>query len=111
MTALARWITPLGALLLAGCPTSAEQLAGDYHSTWGLCVLEVRGPTATIRYPRGVMNCQVEAPLTFRCGWQSGTARGKALLRAQEDRTLRGTWGRGESDSDGGAWVMARSGG
>jgi hypothetical protein len=100
------WASGLAALL--GCTQGPERLAGNYHSTWGLCVVEVRGREAAIHYPRGVMNCRIEEPATFRCRWQSGEAQGKAVLRAQKDGTLRGTWGRAESEEDGGAWVLAR---
>ncbi|MCS6899538.1 MAG: hypothetical protein NZX77_07190 [Polyangiaceae bacterium] len=71
-------------------------------------MVKVRGREAVIHYPRGVMNCRIEEPVTFRCQWQSGEARGQAVFRAQEDGTLRGSWGRGESAEDGGPWVLAR---
>lgn len=100
----------LAALLfvLAGCASPAERLSGDYHSNWGRCEVQVRGQNAVIRYPRGVMTCEVEAPQTLRCAWKSGDASGKALLRGQTDQSIRGNWGHGASDSDGGAWVLAR---
>jgi hypothetical protein len=97
-----------GLAWLAGCASEVERLSGDYHSTWGLCVVQVHGRVAVVNYPRGAMNCRVEEPATLRCTWESGKGRGKALLRVQPDQTIRGTWGRNDSDSDGGLWVMAR---
>jgi hypothetical protein len=103
---------PLLALLIcataSACASPDERHAGDYRSNWGRCVVQIKGRSAQISYPRGVMSCQIEEPATFRCTWASGTASGKALFRAQPDQTLRGTWGHRDSDSDGGAWVLAR---
>lgn len=103
-----RWIGGIILLMWTGCASPESRLSGDYHSNWGRCIVEVRGQNAVIRYPRGVMTCQVEEPQTLRCTWKSGEATGKALLRGQTDRTLRGSWGYGASESDGGAWVLAR---
>jgi len=96
------------ALALVACKPATERVAGQYRSTWGQCTVEVQNNDAVISYPRGAMHCQIEKETLFRCGWQSGDARGKATFTSQSDQTLRGTWGHGDSDSDGGAWVMAR---
>ena len=42
------------------------------------------------------------------CAWVSGDARGKARLKQAGSTTIRGTWGRGESDSDGGPWTFVK---
>lgn len=102
------WALPLLAALALACKPPGDQLAGSYRSTWGLCVVEIQGNEAAIAYPRGAMRCQIEPQHVFRCSWQSGEARGKATFRRQADQTLRGTWGSGDSDSDGGGWIMSR---
>lgn len=99
----------LACALLACKPSGTERLAGSYRSTWGLCVVQVAGREAVVRYPRGLMICHVEPTLAVRCDWKSGEERGKATFQHHpDDDSLRGTWGRADSDSDGGAWVMVR---
>lgn len=96
----------LSLALLAACKPT-HRLAGSYRSTWGRCVVAVQGKDASIAYPRGAMRCLID-DATLRCNWQSGAAQGKAVFREQPDRSLAGTWGNGESDQDGGAWVLVR---
>ena len=53
------------------------------------------------------MKCRASGD-TLTCEWQSVDTRGKARFVRQKDRSLRGTWGHGASDSDGGPWVFVR---
>lgn len=100
-------IALLSLLSVASCKKPPRPLAGHYHSTWGTVVIVGKEPDVAAVYPRGSMQCVVEEKLTLVCGWRSGESAGKARFERREDGTLVGTWGRGESESDGGAWAMS----
>ncbi len=111
-----RWARALTWLTLAvatvSCRPRTERLAGDYHSTWGGCLVTVRGRDAVVRYPHGVMSCQVAtpegSPVSLTCSWQSGEERGRARFQVATDGRWEGHWGHGEREDDGGAWVLTR---
>jgi hypothetical protein len=92
-------------VLLAACSRSAVPLEGNYHSTWGACVVLQATDDIAITYSRGSMRC-AKSGESLSCEWVSGSARGRAKLTRQRDNSLSGTWGHDGSDSDGGAWVM-----
>lgn len=97
----------LAALSLASCKkTPARALQGAYRTTWGPAMAVSHGNEIAIAYPRGTMICQVSDDDRLACRWQSGAASGRASFARAEKGLLRGTWGFGESDSDGGAWAM-----
>jgi hypothetical protein len=59
------------------------------------------------------MRCTVEASPVVLCRWSKEIEgapgqwdRGKAKLKVQADRSLKGRWGNGDSDNDGGEYVM-----
>ena len=115
-TGAGRWVRGAVAVvwLVTGCQPRPDRLAGDYRSTWGGCQVAVRDRDAVVHYPRGVMTCELSAadtqpPATVaRCSWQSNEARGRARFRIEPGGRWEGTWGRGDSDGDGGAWVLTR---
>jgi hypothetical protein len=98
------------ALLVGGlvaCKSDEISYAGSYRTTWGSAVLSQEGRMVIGTYPRGTLRCRVEPPKLL-CDWQEGSAKGKAKLeREPVNKTLSGTWGHGESETDGGAWTFA----
>jgi hypothetical protein len=107
MPAVIATIAAALALALVGCSRGARRpLFGSYRSTWGTAVVAGSGNDVAIAYPRGSMRC-TRADELLSCGWQSGAGRGRAALRRQPDGSLIGTWGRDESDIDGGGWAFA----
>jgi hypothetical protein len=95
-------------LLLAasGCHRRGE-LEGPFNSSWGASLFVREGDDVAVAYPRGSMRCAVSGD-DLRCGWVSGDARGKATLKREPTGVVRGTWGRGDSDVDGGPWVFVK---
>ncbi len=108
------WAAFTAAYALAGCkalegglPGSDEKrYVGSYRTTWGPVVLRDGGDELEGVYRRGQLRC-VPEDKRLHCVWTQGQASGQATLRRRDDGVLEGSWGRGESDSDGGAWLWA----
>lgn len=92
-------------LALLGCEKPHGDFDGTYRSSWGVALFRQKGDTVKVAYPRSEMTCQPSG-VTLRCSWRSGEGSGKATLTRHPDRSLHGTWGRGESETDGGPWVF-----
>ncbi|MCU0683659.1 MAG: hypothetical protein MUF34_15695 [Polyangiaceae bacterium] len=82
------------------------KFVGSYRTTWGPIVLRQQGDELEGLYRRGELRCLSE-DRTLRCMWAQGHASGRAILRRRDDGLLEGTWGRGDRDNDGGAWLWA----
>lgn len=94
------------AALLVAC-NEGKDIDGWYRSTWGPTQFATAEGRVLARYPRGSLDC-ARTGNELSCSWTDGASHGKARLTREVDGTLRGTWGRDESDSDGGTWVFTR---
>jgi hypothetical protein len=81
-----------------------DQFVGSYQTTWGPVLLRERDDELEGAYRRGQLRCIAEGQ-RLRCLWSQGRASGRATLQRRGDGVLEGTWGRGERDDDGGAWL------
>lgn len=86
-----------------------KRFAGAYSSNWGQTTFEEAGSTVTAKYPRGTLTCTAGGDV-LSCSWLEGTLAGKAHLERQSNGDLKGTWGNGTSESNGGAWNFTRLG-
>lgn len=83
-----------------------DRFVGSYRTTWGPVVLRERDDELEGLYRRGHLRCVPESRV-LHCAWMQGQASGRAILRRRDDGVLEGTWGRGERDEGGGAWLWA----
>lgn len=99
-------LAALALFTLAACKSDEPSYAGSYRTTWGSSVLTQEGRMVIGTYPRGTLRCRSEPPKLL-CDWKEGAATGKATLtREPTHKTLQGTWGRDDSDTNGGAWLF-----
>ena len=89
----------------AAAPATAS-FAGTYRSTWGPTVFTQSGTAVAAKYPNGTMTCQASGK-TLDCDWREAASAGKARLTKEPDGTLKGTWGKGASATDGGPWLFS----
>jgi hypothetical protein len=85
--------------------TTTTSFAGTYNSTWGKAVVTQAGNKVNVAYARGTMTCTA-AGNALDCDWREGATSGRAKLVKETSGAIRGTWGNGASDSNGGAWVF-----
>lgn len=105
-----RWLFKL---LSAGDPgptgteAAAGSFAGVYQSTWGDTRFVEEGDQVKGTYPGGVLEC---APVGAKldCSWREGSLRGRAQLTRQLNGDISGTWGNGESSTNGGSWLFRK---
>ncbi len=105
-----RWLFKL---LSAGDPgptgteAAAGSFAGVYQSTWGDTRFVEEGDQVKGTYPGGVLEC---APVGAKldCSWREGSLRGRAQLTRQLNGDISGTWGNGESSTNGGTWLFRK---
>lgn len=100
----------LTALLMLAGPFSCNEgkdIDGFYRSSWGPTHFLSAEGRVLARYPRGALDCS-RSGAVLTCAWTEGSAHGRAKLTREADGTLRGTWGRDESDTDGGTWIFTR---
>lgn len=98
-----------GIWLLVRIETNGDPaFSGDYTSTYGDVSLIQHGTTVTGTYPNGTLSCTVRGTTKLECDWDETGTNGKTTLTRTPDGNLRGTWGNGSSDSDGGDWEMER---
>lgn len=86
-----------------------KRFAGVYNSNWGQTTFTEDGATVSARYPKGTLTCSAAGDV-LTCSWAEGALTGKARLERQSNGDLRGTWGNGASDSNGGAWNFTKLG-
>lgn len=94
-------------LALASCKGATDPFDGGYRSTWGPVVFVREGDAVIGTYPRGSLRCNVLGA-SLDCIWVDGDAKGRAKLERQGDGVIRGTWGREDSATDGGAWLFSK---
>jgi hypothetical protein len=84
----------------------AETLVGRWSSSWGASDLLVSGAEVSGTWDEGDFKGTASEDGVLSLVWKhrDGTS-GKATLRASEG-ALDGTWGFGDDDKGGGAWVM-----
>lgn len=85
---------------------SAIDFSGRYRSNWGTTTFTQTGDTVRAVYPRGTMTCKANGSV-LNCTWYEGAAKGRARLVRKSDGTINGTWGKGSSATNGGAWSFA----
>lgn len=78
---------------------------GRWGSTFGTVKFTQKRRTVTGTYPGGTLEC--EAPgMDLLCKWADNTGSGRAKFRWDSSSKATGTFGKGESDSDQGEWVL-----
>ncbi|PIE06131.1 MAG: hypothetical protein CSA75_01100, partial [Sorangium cellulosum] len=78
-----------------------KRFEGSYSSNWGTTHFKEIGGIVSAKYSRGTMTCKAARDV-LSCEWFEGNATGKARLTRQADGSLRGTWGKGTSETNGG---------
>ncbi|HEY1554286.1 MAG TPA: hypothetical protein VGF94_05595 [Kofleriaceae bacterium] len=85
----------------------AVAVSGTYTGTWGVTTLQQDGThvTGTYAYHDGKLDgTLVDHTLTFEWTEDDGTGRG--VFAVANDGNLYGTWGAGDSASNGGSWTL-----
>ena len=82
--------------------------AADFTSERGGVHLSVEpgGALAGWYESQGVLTCATAGTNAYSCHWYNGNNVGRATFRRAASGRLEGTWGSGESDTDGGAWTL-----
>jgi hypothetical protein len=82
-------------------------VAGAYTGTWGPTTLEQDGAhvSGAYAYDDGRIAGTLDGD-TLRFSWTEDAGAGRGVFEVMPDGTLRGTWGTGDSDSNGGAWEL-----
>jgi hypothetical protein len=105
-----RWLFKL---LSAGDPgptgneAAAGSFAGVYQSTWGDTRFVEDSDQVKGTYPGGVLECAATGA-KLDCTWREGSTRGRAQLTRQLNGDISGTWGNGESSTNGGTWLFRK---
>jgi hypothetical protein len=89
----------------------ALDVSGNYTGTWGATTLQQDGSHVSGRYAyRGgqIDGTLVDHTLTFT--WTEDDGTGTGVFAIANDGAMYGTWGTGDSASNGGAWMLARGG-
>jgi hypothetical protein len=90
----------------AASSAATTSFAGNYNSTWGKAEVTQTGSQVNVKYARGTMTCTA-AGNALDCDWDEGAGgTGKAKLVKETSGAIRGTWGKGTSATNGGAWVF-----
>jgi len=81
---------------------------GTFVSTWGKakCTQVKRNVNCLYAGKSGSMDCKVVGEKDLQCDWEEPGLSGKAKLSKKDDGKISGTWGHGESATNGGAWVF-----
>lgn len=88
-------------------PATTVSFTGNYNTTWGKAEVTQTGNRVNVKYARGTMTCTASGN-ALDCDWNEGVGgSGKAKLVKETSGAIRGTWGKGPSATDGGAWVFA----
>ena len=92
---------------MATAAEGQKRFAGVYGSTWGRTTFVEEGGAVTAKYPRGTLSCTASGEV-LNCDWVEGSLKGKARLERQSNGDLKGKWGNGSSESNGGPWFFTR---
>jgi hypothetical protein len=88
-------------------------IAGTWDSTYGNVRITQQGNRVSGQYPccgGGTFKGRiVEGFVKFHWSEPRGAGEGEGVWRIKKDGTLEGSWGRGQSDTDGGEWNLWRS--
>lgn len=81
---------------------------GSYVTNWGKakCTQVKRNVNCLYAGKSGGMDCKVVGEDVVECDWEEPSATGKARLTRKDDGKLVGTWGNGESATNGGPWIF-----
>lgn len=88
-----------------------EKFAGTYTTNWGKanCTQVKKNVNCLYAGKSGSLDCKVVDKLELECEWMETGSSGKAKLTKQTDGKLKGSWGRGESATNGGPWIFTPS--
>jgi hypothetical protein len=90
----------------SAAPATTVSFTGSYNSTWGKADFVQTGNHVNVKYARGTMTCTASGN-ALDCDWDEGAGgTGKAKLVKETGGAIRGTWGKGPSATNGGAWVF-----
>jgi hypothetical protein len=88
-------------------------IAGSWDSTYGEVRLTQDGDRIWGQYPccgGGTLSGRIEGSvIKFRWSEPRGAGAGEGVWRVKRDGSLDGSWGQGQSTTDGGAWKLWRS--
>lgn len=89
---------------------AAADVTGTYTGTWGDTTLRQDGDhvTGAYAYDDGRIDGELDGD-TLRFAWTEDSGSGRGVFQVLPDGSMQGTWGSGDSDSDGGAWVLSPS--
>lgn len=81
---------------------------GSYVTNWGKakCTQVKRNVNCLYAGKSGGMDCKVVGEDALDCDWEETNASGKSRLTRKDDGKLVGTWGNGESYTNGGPWIF-----
>lgn len=93
---------------------NTANLAGTWDSTYGEVSLTQRGDRISGQYPccgGGTLEGRIVEGSMVKFHWKEprGAGEGEGLWRIQRDGSLDGSWGLGQSASDGGVWKLWRA--
>jgi hypothetical protein len=85
-----------------------EDFKGTYVTNWGKakCTQVKRNVNCLYAGKSGSMDCKVVGDKELDCDWDEPGASGKSKLTKKDDGRLVGTWGNGQSSTNGGPWVF-----
>jgi hypothetical protein len=81
---------------------------GNYTTNWGAarCTQVKRNVNCLYAGKSGGLQCKVIGDDELDCEWDEPGLSGKAKLTRKEDGRLVGSWGNGNSKTNGGPWVF-----
>ncbi len=83
----------------------AEDFTGVYNTNFGVATVTQTGSKVNFKYPIGTGACTA-AGKVLKCHWIESNGSGDAILTKQTDGKLTGTWGNGQSATNGGGWTF-----
>lgn len=112
---MGRFIISVAAIVVAAAapafaqaPGAIADVSGDYNGTFGATSLHQDGShvTGTYAYDGGTIDGQLDGTvLDFSWAEASGST-GRGAFAVQPNGDLTGTWGEGNDDASGGAWLL-----
>jgi len=85
-----------------------EDFKGSYVTNWGKarCTQVKRNVNCLYAGKSGSMDCKVIGERELDCEWDEPGASGKSRLEKKDDGRLVGSWGNGQSATNGGTWIF-----